>query len=107
MAATVTPQAGAASVVTTGGTPVVAVVANPSGGFITNPQTAADQGNTDPDAFPEPLYVDPVTAAGLQANGTTFAIPPGGSWPLIPGQTTPTSVNAQTDGHKFSVVFWP
>jgi hypothetical protein len=50
------------------------------------------------------MYVDPVGAAGTQANGTTFAIYPGESWTLIPGQTTPTSVNAPTSGHKFSGV---
>lgn len=103
MAATpVTPTAGAASEVTIGGTSVIAALAAPNGGFITNPASAADQGLADA----ETLYVDPVGAAGLEANGTTFALAPGQSWSLIPGQTTQTSVNAASSGHKYSVVVY-
>lgn len=98
----VTPVAGLVSVITTGGTAVNAVGPNPNGGFITNPVSASDQGI----ATAEVLYVDPVGTAGLAGNGTTFALYPGQSWPLIPGQTTPTSVNAATSGHKFSIVRW-
>lgn len=98
----VTPIPGAVSVVTTGATAVNAVLANPNGGFITNPVTAADQGL----ATAEALYVNAVTAATLAGNGTTFALAPGQSWQIIPGQTTPTSVNAVSGGHKFSVVSW-
>lgn len=97
----VTPVPGLASQVTTGGTPVNAAPPGIAGGFITNPYLAADQG-----VASEPLFINPVTAAGLQANGTTFSLQPGQSWPLIPGQTTVTSVNAVTAGHKFSVVYW-
>lgn len=104
MAATpVTPTAGLNSEVTVGGTPVIAVVGGPNGGFITNPATAADQGI----GAPEPIYVDPVnTNPPLQGNGTTFSIGPGQTWSVIAGQTTPTAVNAATGGHKFSVVNW-
>ena len=98
----VTPVAGDASVVVAGGTPVIAAVPNPQGGFLVNPSAAADQGL----ANAETLYVDPVGAAALAANGTTFALAPGQSWPLIPGQTTNTSVNAASNGHKFSIVKW-
>lgn len=98
----VTPKPGNTSVVTVGGDAVVAVMSGPNGGFIVNPYTAADQGLSDV----EPLLVDPVTEAILQGNGTTFAIEPGGTWDLIPGQTTPTFVNASSSGHKFSVVWW-
>lgn len=98
----VTPTAGNASTVVTGSTAVVAALASPKGGFITNPASAADQG-VDP---PESIFVDPVGVAGLEANGTTFEIVPGGTWELIAGQTTETSVNALTSGHKFSVVVW-
>lgn len=104
MAATpVTPTAGNASEITAGGTPVIAIVGGPNGGIITNPLNAADQaigGGT------EPLYVDPVNPAPLSGNGTTFRLEPGQSWSVIPGQTTNTSVNATTTGHKFSVVNW-
>jgi hypothetical protein len=104
----VTPVAGAASVVTVGGTPVIAVAAGPNGGFIQNPVSAADQGNL-PAA--EDLVINPVGAAASPTvaggvNGTNFRIPPGGIWQLIPGQTTNTSVNAATGGHKFSVVVY-
>jgi hypothetical protein len=98
----VTPIPGAASLVTTGNNAVTAVAANPNGGFITNPITAADQGI----GAAETLYVNAVTAATLAGNGTTFALAPGQTWTIIPGQTTPTSVNAVTSGHKFSVVSW-
>ncbi len=104
----VTPIPGDASQVVTGGTAIVAVAANPDGVnglVITNPATAADQG-FDPADTPEPLYVDAVTDATLEGNGTTFRIEPGGSWYGIAGQTTATSVNAATSGHKFSVTQW-
>lgn len=102
MTTPVTPIAGSASVVTTGGNAVVAVPSGPNGGFITNPYAPADQGL----GASEVLYVSPVAAPGLVANGTSFALYPGQSWPLIPGQTTPTFVNAASAGHKFSVVYW-
>lgn len=91
----VTPVAGNASEVVTAGTAVVAVGANPNGGFITNPATAT--------AY---LFVDPVGTAGTTIGGTTFGLAPGQSWNIIPGQTTPTSVNSLSDNHEFSVVKW-
>jgi hypothetical protein len=96
----VTPQPGLASAVATGGAAVVAAGPTLNGIIITNPASATDQG-VEP---AETLYVNPVAAAGLAANGTTFAIPPGGSWTFNSGQTTNTSVNAPTSGHKFSVI---
>lgn len=100
----VNPQAGLNSVVSTGGVPVVAVPAGANGGVITNPYSNTDQGISPTDA--EPLYVNPVGNASLQGNGTTFALYPGQSWTIIPGQTTSTTVNATSSGHKFSVVYW-
>lgn len=100
-ASPVTPTAGLASVVTTGGTAVTVADPGPEGGYIVNPVTSTDQGIS----VAEPLYVDPTGAdPTLQGNGTTFCLYPGQSWELIPGQTTPTKVNASSDGHKFSVV---
>ncbi len=96
----VTPVPGVNSIITVGGTSVVAVNGGPNGGIITNPYTAEDQGLSEP----EPLYVSPVNDASLNGNGTTWRLEPGQSWPLIPGQTTQTKVNANTAGHKFSVV---
>jgi len=98
----VTPVPGSASEIVVGGTAVVAAPGNINGGVITNPYTAADQGI----GSAEPLYVNPVGPAGLAGNGTTFALQPGQSWTMIPGQTTSTSVNAASSGHEFSVVVW-
>ena len=99
----VTPIAGLASVVATGGTAVVVVGPLPNGGIIVNPYSPTDEGL----ANSEPIYVDPTGApATLVGNGTTFAIQPGGSWQIIPGQTSSTSVNAASSGHTFSVISW-
>lgn len=98
----VTPVAGLVSEVTVGGTAAFAAGPNPNGGFITNPASAADQGL----AVAETLYIDPVGAAGVEANGTTFALAPGQTWSLVAGQTTKTSVNAASSGHKFSAVVY-
>ena len=54
----------------------------------------------------EVLYVSPVSPPGLEGNGAVFTIYPGYSWDIIPGQTTPTYVNAATSGHKFSVIYY-
>ncbi len=103
MAATpVTPVPGTASVVVTGGVPVTAVPAGPNGGKITNPFSPEDQGIS----VAEVLYVSPVSPPGLEGNGAVFTIYPGYSWDIIPGQTTPTYVNAATSGHKFSVIYY-
>ena len=102
----VTVQPGTNSTVSVAGTAIEAVPVNPNGGIITNPLTAADQGLTGAGAVAEPLYINPIGAAALAGNGSTFALAPGQSWIVIPGQTTPTSANAATAGHKFSVVFW-
>lgn len=102
MTTPVTPTPGLVSSVATGGDAVNAVPANPNGGFITNPAAAVDQGLV----TAENLYVNAVGAATLNGNGTTFALAPGQSWPIIPGQTTPTSVNAPSSGHQFSVTYW-
>jgi hypothetical protein len=100
--APVTPQAPLASVVTTGGTAVTVFPAGISGGFIQNPASAADQGL----GGTEPLYVNVVNAADVAGNGTTFALAPGQTWTAIPGQTTVTSCNAASSGHKFAASFW-
>ena len=98
----VTPQPGLVTEIATGGDAVIVIPGGPNGGFITNPASASDQGL----AQAETLYINPVNAATLQGNGTTFAIPPGGTWSIIPGQTTTTSVNAPTSSHKFSAVWF-
>lgn len=97
-----TPIAGLVSVVTTGGTAVTAIGIGPGGGIITNPLSAADQGI----GTAEPLYINPVGSAATSGHGTTFALQPGQTWTVIPGQSTTTSVNAASSGHQFSVVRW-
>ena len=98
----VTPLAPPNSSVPNSGTPVTAIPANPVGGFITNPLTAADQGI----ATAEPLYISIVGDPALAANGTTFALQPGQTWNVVSEQTTPTRVDAPTNGHKFSATYW-
>jgi hypothetical protein len=100
MAVTVTP--GKAAVVTQAGVAVEAIPPNINGGIITNPLSAADQGV----GAAEPLYVNPINQATTSANNTTFALQPGGTWTVIPGQSSSTFVNAASAGHKFSVVYW-
>ncbi len=98
----VTPIPGVTSQVTVGGTSVVAIAANPNGGFITNPLFAIDQGLS----VAEALYINPIGAATLAGNNQTVALSPGQTWTVIPGQTTPTYVNAASNVHKFTVVSW-
>lgn len=101
----VTPVPTLVNQVAAGGTAAVVISANPQGGIIQNPIAAADQaiggGNI------EPLYVDPTGApATTTGNGTTFRIEPGQIWNAIAGQTTTTSMNAATSGHKIAGVQW-
>lgn len=98
----VTPVVALTTVVSTGGTAEDALPGGINGGLIANPYYPTDQSVSPP----EILYVDPVGNATLSGNGSTFAILPGTMWQAIPGQTTPTSVNAATSGHKFSGVSW-
>lgn len=98
----VTPVPGTNSSIAVGGTSITVAPANPNGGFILNPLSATDQGLS----VAEVLYINPVTSAGLVGNGTTFALQPGQVWEIIPGQTTPTSANAASTGHAFSVVIY-
>lgn len=84
--------------VVTGGTAVNAVYGPVLGGMITNPQLAADQGI----AVIETLYLNFVGAASLGEDADTFPLQPGQSWVIPPGFTGIVSVNAATNGHKFS-----
>jgi hypothetical protein len=98
----VTPVPGSASAIASGGVAVQAAPGNINGGYITNPASAADQGLV----TPENLYINPVTAASLEANGTTVVLSPGQTFSLIPGTTLPTWANAETTGHQFTVVVY-
>lgn len=100
----VTPIPAINSEVAVGGTPVTVFLGGPNGGIITNPASPDDQNIGG--GMVENLYVNPVTDATLIGNGTTFSLQPGQSWSAIPGQTTRTSVNAFTSGHRFSAFSW-
>lgn len=91
---------GAHSVVTTGGKSVIAVFGPAQGGIIVNPQFAGDQGIT----FAEILYVDMVNPAVVGVSETCLPLQPGQWFTIPPGCTTNITVNAQTSGHKFSVI---
>lgn len=106
MAAAVIVQPGKSTTVAAAGTPVEVIPVNPNGGIITNPLSAADQGNLEPDALAEFLYVNPIDDATTVAQGETFALAPGQSWVAIPGQVTRTTVNSRFAGHRFSAVHW-
>ena len=93
--AAVTPVQGLNVTVPTGGTAVPVFPTAINGGVIVNPYSAS-----------EVLYVDAVNAATLVGTATTFALQPGQSWAGIPGQTTVTTVNAATNGHAFSAIYW-
>jgi D-lyxose ketol-isomerase len=87
----------------TPGTAITAILANQAGGYIVNPIDAVDQGTTTPEA----LYVNQVTGAALQANGTTVALQPGQSYTIIPFTSTPVTVSSASASHKFTAVMWP
>jgi hypothetical protein len=91
----VTPKIGLATVIVIGGTAVIVIPANPNGGLIENPASSG-----------ESLFVDPVGSASTTPGGTTFEVPPGSFWNVIPGQTTQTTVNAASNGHSFSAIYW-
>jgi D-lyxose ketol-isomerase len=98
-----TPTAGLASQTgSSPGVPVNAIAANQGGGYIVNPLLAADQGL----ANAEPLYVNQVGPADVQANGTTIALEPGQSYTVIPNTTTSVSVASNSGNHKFTAVQW-
>lgn len=91
----VTPVVATNVTVPVGGTAVIVFPAGIEGGYVVNPATAT-----------EPIYIDPVGDATLVEEGSTFALQPGQSWTAIEGQSTTTTVNAATNGHAFSAVYW-
>ena len=93
---------GAASEVSIGGQPVVAVYGGVQGGLIFNPQFAADQGI----AAAETLFVDLINPATPYESPTTYPIQPGQTWNVPAGQANNVTVNAATSGHRFSVVIF-
>jgi len=98
----ITPSGGTNSQVATGGTAVVAAPAGVQGGYITNPASPTDQNLSNT----ELLFVDPVSAPSLAANGTTIALNPGETFTIPANSTLPVYVNAASSGHKFTVVVY-
>lgn len=101
-----TPAALPISLVTTGGTSVIAVTGPNNGGYIYNPPNAASQGI----AGAENLYVDLVGTPGstdAAANGTTTIVVPGATFTIPPlSAGTRVRVNAATSLHAFSGSQW-
>ena len=86
--------AGLASIVAAGGVPVIAALAAPNGGFLTNPASNTDQGLV----TAEPLYVDVVTSAALEGNGTTVALEPGETFLFDTGTDNADQRQRRLDG---------
>jgi hypothetical protein len=100
-----TPGQGTSSQVLSAGAPVIAIQGPVIGGYISNPETAADQNIS----VVEALYVDPVNSPSVGVgNGTTTSLDPGQSWllpcPIATGVIV--RVVSASAGHKFTVVTW-
>jgi len=91
---------GSNSQVDIGGTAVIAVPAYTQGAIIWNPFTPTDQGVS----TLEELYVCLNGPASLIRNDVTEEIQPGQMYYVPANLTTNVWVNAQTSGHKFSVI---
>jgi hypothetical protein len=100
------PRAANATVVTTGGMPIVAIVGPVNGGYLTNPLNAAAQGIV----TAEDINIDmvgPPLAGDAYGYGTTVTIPAGNTFtvPAV-GPGVQVWVNAVTSGHRLTVVVW-
>lgn len=74
------------------------------GGYIMNPYSAADQGLS----AQENLFVDFTGPAGIAESGTTFSVRPGDTLNFPANFVGTVSVNALSEGHRFSgVVYQP
>lgn len=103
----ISPRAGVANTVTTGGIAIVAVVGPVNGGYVTNPLNATAQGIMTAENINIDM-VSPPAAGDAAAYGTTVLLVPGQNFsipdPLAPGQQI--WVNAATSGHQVTVVVW-
>jgi len=98
-----TYAAGTASVVTTGGTAVTAITGPVKGGYIVNPETAANQGIV----AAEPLLVDPVGTASTSpgnGNGTASPLDPGQTW--CDGQSQRNHFGSQMHRRRVELVIF-
>ena len=76
-------------------TPINALAAGLSGGYIINPVNGPDW-----------LFVDPTGPASTTANGTTLALRQGQTFFVIPNSTLPVSVASRVASHLFVSVQW-
>jgi hypothetical protein len=100
----VTPAAGTAHAIVTGGTAVTMVTGPVNGCQIVNPASTTDEAIS----ATENAYVNPVTTAGTTGNGTNTALQPGQQW-NCPGALpsgVSVSVNAATAAHALTVLVW-
>jgi hypothetical protein len=100
----VSPQVGLATQITANGVAVMVIPPGAYGGYIWNPFTPEDQGIL----VTEPLFVNPISAPGLEAFGSTIALYQGADPFFVPAprSTYGIWVNAATAGHRFTVVYW-
>ena len=98
----VTPAAGAAAAIVTGGVAVTLVTGPVNGCTIQNPITATDQNIS----VAEVAYINGVATATANGRGQNTTMNPGDIWRCVPGQTTNVSVIAATSAHAFSVEKW-
>ena len=98
------PAAGTAYKIVTGGTAVTLVTGPVNGCQIVNPLSAADEGI----ATAEVAYLNPVTTATTTGNNTTVTLQPGQAWnaPGALASGVNISVNAATSSHAFTVIVW-
>ena len=88
----------AMNLIPVGGDAVYAAFGPLVGGFVTNPFLAADQGL----GTAENLFVDITGPAALEETETTIPLLPGQTFTFPSGMTTDVSVNAVSNGHRFS-----
>jgi len=105
----VTPEAGLAFEIITGGTAIVVASGPISGGYVINPNPVAAQGIGGD--VPENGYLDmtePPGSTDSTASGTTSILFPGDRFdlPALNGGVS-VYVNAASSGHKLTVVIYP
>lgn len=91
---------GVHSEVPLGGTPVIAIYGQSQGALVYNPLLAVDQGLPEV----EVLWLDLVNPAVTHQTNTCLPLQPGEWFRVPPDSTVDVTVNAQTSGHRFSVI---
>jgi len=76
-------------------TPIDALAAGLTGGYIYNPSDA-----------PTTLYVNPTGPASTAVDGTSIGLLPGHTFYAIPGSTLTVSVVSTVSSHRFISVQW-